>query len=303
MRKIIIDTDPGHDDAMALMLAVKSGKFDIKAITTVAGNSTIENTTRNATFIMKLLDSDIPIFSGAKKPLNRKLVLAKVHGLSGLEGIDPNNKFRLTNNAVDKIISLVKENPNEITIVTLGPLTNVAKAILKDPKSMMKVKEIVSMGGAVRVAGNQNRVSEFNFFVDPEAAKVVMNFPADKTIVPLDACNHVLMGYKDFEKIKNEELKKVLLKMIKPYIKNLGKDSGVKAALMYDPLTIFYLLSKKSCKVQSYNIDIETKGELTRGMSVSDLRNVKESEITNCKVVEKIKAKDFINYFISTLSK
>src|SRR3989344_6601531 len=146
-RKIIIDTDPGHDDAMAILLAVKSGMFAIQAITTVCGNSTIENTTRNARYIMKLLDeTEIPIFSGSSKPLERELIQAVVHGKSGLEGIDPANKAMLTNNAVDKIISIISNNPYKITLITLGPLTNIATAIQKSPSVMKKVKEIVSMG-------------------------------------------------------------------------------------------------------------------------------------------------------------
>src|SRR3989344_4117202 len=159
---VIIDTDPGHDDALAIMLAIKSDMFDIKAITTVAGNSTIENTTRNARYILNLLDrEDIPVYSGAEKPLERKLIKAVVHGRSGLEGIDPKNEPRLTNDAVEKMISIVKDN-SEITIVTLGPLTNIALAIKKNPGIMKKVKEIITMGGAIKVPGNKNRVAEFN---------------------------------------------------------------------------------------------------------------------------------------------
>jgi len=210
-RKIIIDTDPGHDDAMAIMLAVKSDVFNIMAITTVSGNSTIENTTRNARFILQVLGTeDITVYSGAEKPLKQDLIQAVVHGKSGLEGIDPTNSAKLTNNAVEKIISIIKENPEEVTIVTLGPLTNIASAIQKDPSTMKKVKEIVTMGGAINVAGNKNRVAEFNVFVDPDAAKIVFDFPVKKTLVPLDACNHVQLSLQDFKAIKNEKVRNVL---------------------------------------------------------------------------------------------
>src|SRR5205085_2809395 len=128
----------------------------------------------NARYVLDLLDrTDISIYSGAEKPLERALIQAVVHGESGLVGIDPTNEPGLTGNAVEKILSIVKENPNEITIVTIGPLTNIAAAILKDPETMKKIKEIVIMGGAVKVPGNKNRVAEFNIFVDPEAADVV----------------------------------------------------------------------------------------------------------------------------------
>lgn len=302
-RKIIIDTDPGSDDVMAIMLAVKSGIFDILAITIVCGNSTIENTTRNARYVIDLLRrNDIPVFSGAKKPLRRPLVQAVVHGKSGLDGIDPTNKPMLTGNAVGKILTIVKANPDRVTIVALGPLTNIAQAILKDPITMMKVKEIVIMGGAVKVPGNKNRVAEFNIYVDPEAASIVFSFPVRKTLVPLDACNRVKLSLQDFKTIKNIKLRTVLLKVVKPYIKNIAKDEGVRAAMMYDPLTVYYLLNPKVAKVYRCNIAVETKGELTRGMTVADLR-IKPQEKENITVVDYISEVDFKNDFIQILSK
>lgn len=302
MRKIIIDTDPGHDDAMAIMLAVKSGLFEIVAITTVCGNSTIENTTRNARYILKLLHrEDIPIFSGASTPLVRPLIQAVVHGKSGLEGIDPSNKSMLSGDAVDNIIASIKKYPYEITLVALGPLTNIASAIQKDPMTMKKVTEIVSMGGAIKVPGNKNRVAEFNIFVDPEAADIVFQFPIKKTIIPLDACNHVQLTLSDFAAIKDKNIKKPLLKMVKPYINNIARSEGVKAALMYDPLTVYFLINPNSAKTYSCNIKIETKSELTRGMTVADLR-LKPEEKDNIVVVNKINEADFTNDFIKILS-
>jgi purine nucleosidase len=301
-RKIIIDTDPGHDDVMAIMLAVKSELFDIKAITTVCGNSTIENTTRNTRYVLDLLKkSDIPVYSGAEKPLKRPLIKAVVHGKSGLDGIDPTNEALLTGNAIQKIISIVRSNPDEVTLVTLGPLTNIAKAILKDRQVMMGVKEIVIMGGAIKAPGNKNRVAEFNIFVDPEAADVVFSFPVKKTIVPLDACNHVRLSLDDFRGVKNVLLRRDLLKMVKPYINNIAKDEGVKAALMYDPLTVYYLINPRASKAFTCNIDIETKGELTRGMTVADLRK-KPEERPNTIVIEYIDGDSFRDYFIKALS-
>lgn len=302
-RKIIIDTDPGQDDAMAIMLAIKSGVFEVLAITTVCGNSTIENTTKNAGFILNLLSrNDIPIYSGAKKPMKRPLIQAVVHGKSGLEGIDPTNKVKLTNNAAEKIIEIVKNNPNETTIVTLGPLTNIAKAILKDRETMEKVKEIVIMGGAINVPGNKNRVAEFNIFVDPEAAEIVFNFPVKKTIVPLDACNNVQFQLKDFKKIKNKNLREILIQMNKPYIRNLEKDAGIKAALMYDPLTIFYLLEKDACRTNEDNVQIETKGEITRGMTVVDKRKITDGLKPNLTIANYINENRFRERFIDTLN-
>jgi inosine-uridine nucleoside N-ribohydrolase len=303
MKKIIIDTDPGHDDALAIMLAVKSDMFEIKAITSVAGNSTIENTTRNARYILELLDrKDIPVYSGAGKPLERELIKAVVHGTAGLEGADPKMEPNLTGNASDKIIELVQKNPGEIIIVALGPLTNIALAIKKDPETMRRIKEIVIMGGAIRVPGNKNRVGEFNFFVDPEAAEIVFNFPVRKVLVPLDACNNVQLQLKDFERISNKRLREPILAMMKPFIRNIFKDEGVNAALVYDALTVYYLLNPRACKVEYLDIKIEAKSELTRGMSVADLRNVSDKK-PNTIVVSYISSEEFKEDFIRTLSK
>ena len=302
-RKVIIDTDPGHDDAMALMLAVKSEMFDVLAITTVCGNSTISNTTRNTRYIMNLLDKrQVPIYSGAKKPIKRKLIKAVVHGKSGLVGIDPKNRPQLTNNASLKIIELVRDNPG-VTIITLGPLTNIAQAILMDPEAMSKVGEIVSMAGAINVAGNKNRVAEFNVFVDPEAADIVFRFTSKQTIVPLDPCNDISLELSDFKLIKNRKLRLDLLKMVKPYIQNISLDEGVKVALMYDPLTIFYVLYPEYCRSEVLNVVVETKGQFTRGMTVIDRRVNKDKIGTDIKIVTEINGKYFIKTFIEMLSK
>ncbi|HUY70179.1 MAG TPA: nucleoside hydrolase [Candidatus Baltobacteraceae bacterium] len=302
MLDIIISTDPGHDDAMAIMLAVRSGMFRIRAITTVAGNSTVANTTRNARYVLDLLRAqDIPVYSGSSRPLKRPLVQAVVHGKSGLEGIDPKNAPMLTGNAVEKTIEIVRRNPGKITLVTLGPLTDVAKAMLKSPRAMSRLKEIVMMGGAIRVPGNKNRVAEFNIFVDPEAADVVFRFPVKKTLVPLDTCNQVSLQLSDFRKIADPELREPLMRMARPYITNLAKNEGANGALMYDPLTIYYLMNPRACRSQAYDIAVETKGELTRGMTVAELRKPVKPK-ANVTVVEKISESGFRRDFIKALS-
>ncbi|MBP9719426.1 MAG: nucleoside hydrolase [Candidatus Levybacteria bacterium] len=300
-KKVIIDTDPGIDDAMAIMLALKSKKFDILAFTTVCGNTTIKNTTRNAQYILRELGViNIPVYSGASKPLKRKLIPAFVHGQSGLVGITPNNKPLLTNNAVDKIIELAKKNPRKITLITLGPLTNLAQAIQKDPKAVKMLSEVVMMGGAIRTAGNMNRVAEFNMFVDPEAADIVFKFPIKKTLVPLDVCNTIALPLSDFAKIKDKKINTLLLEMVKPYIENLQKE-GYKNAIMYDPVTIYSLLYPEKLTTEFLDITIETKGNETRGMTVADLRPQKQ-KIINMNVVTSLKLKDFRKNFLEILN-
>jgi len=301
MRKVIIDTDPGHDDALALMLAIQSKAFDILAITTVCGNSSIENTTRNADYILSLFSSKVPIYSGADKPLKRELIKAVVHGISGLDGIDPTNEPNLTNNAPEKIIELLESN-NDVTIITLGPLTNIANVLLKRPDLQTKIKEFVIMGGAIKVSGNKNRVAEFNFFVDPDAVDIVFKSNVNKILVPLDACNNVEMQLYDFEKIINPVLREPILKMMNPFIRNIFDNEGTNAALVYDALTVYYLLNPNACSIEQYNILIETKGDYTFGMSVADLRKKPDSSGSNVNVVMNIDKQSFINDFIRIIN-
>ena len=166
---------------------------------------------------------------------------------------------------------------------------------------MSKVKEIVMMGGAVKAPGNKNRVAEFNIFVDPEAAAVVFAFPVKKTIIPLDVCNKVTLSLKDFQSISPSPLQKTILKMIRPYIKNIAKDEGVEAAFMYDPLTVYYVLNPNAARTYDCNIAIETKGILTRGMTVPDMRP-KPDAANNVTVVDAINPKKFRKDFITLLS-
>lgn len=271
-QKIIIDTDPGHDDALALMFVEKSGLFDIRAVTTVAGNSTIQNTTNNARFILDLLGSSVPLFSGAAAPLKRELVQANVHGENGLAGANIEKQEPLSGDAADKIIEIIKSNPNEITILTLGPLTNIAQAFEKDPAIIPLIGSVVMMGGAVAVPGNKNRVAEFNIFVDPDAADIVFEAKVKKTMVPLDACNHVFLSLDDFENLKATPFYPKIRAMMEHYIKGISSFEKTKGALMYDPLASYYLINPKAFRSEMMDVRIETKSDLTRGMTVADRR-------------------------------
>jgi non-specific riboncleoside hydrolase len=297
---VIIDTDPGHDDALAIMLLIKSKKADVKAITTVAGNVDIQKTTNNARFILDLLRSKIPIFSGSEKPLHRKSVFANVHGTSGMAGANITKKEKLNGKAVDKIIEIVRNNPYKITLLTIGPQTNIAKAFVKDPELPKLVKEIVIMGGAINVPGNKSRVAEFNIFVDPDAAKIVFDSPVKKVAIPLDICNETPLFLSDFQKIQGD-LQKPILAMMKHFIKGIAKFENFKGALVYDALAAYYLINPKSFGLEKMDIRIETKGELTIGMSVAEKRAWVEKK-NNVYVATKIDREKFIKDFIQIFS-
>ncbi len=300
---VVIDTDSGHDDVAAIMLALRSDLLDVRAITTVAGNSTIENTTRNARYTLNLLgNGDVPVYSGADKPLFRELKQAKVHGPSGLAGIDPTNDPALNGLAVKKLLEIVGSGEG-ITLVTLGPLTNVARAIMEDRSAMMKTKQIVMMGGAIHAHGNQGRTGEFNIYVDPEAADIVLQFPIRKVMVPLDPCNGITVTLKEFEKVADGRLRNALIRMMTPFIENLNSlGMRVDGALLYDALAMYYLINPEAYKLKSYDVKVETKGELTRGMTVPELRPFARAE-PNVEVAEEIDAHAFRRDLISMLSR
>lgn len=299
VQKIIIDTDAGHDDVLAMMLLVKSKQNDIRAITTVAGNSTVENATRNAAFTLDLLNRrDINIFSGRTSPIKRKLITAVVHGKSGLDGVDTSKtKFKLAGNAHLKIIEIIKANPHQVTILTLGPLTNIARTFMTDPEVSSLIKEIVIMGGAIDVCGNKNRVAEFNMFVDPEAANTVFKSSVKKTLIPLDPCNDIILTESDFEKLKGSNLYQPIKAMMKQFIKGIEKYEGVKGALVYDAIAAYYLLNPSAFSCSPMDIVIETKGEHTFGMTVAEKRKV-EIQNHNVSVALRVNGNKFVKDFI-----
>ena len=158
------------------------------------------------------------------------------------------------------------------------------------------------MGGAINVEGNKNRVAEFNMFIDPEAAEIVLNFPIKKVLVPLDVCNTVPLFPEDLERINNPPLKETLKKILWPYMNNLfERENGIKAALMYDPLTMYYLINPKAFTLKSYDLRMETKGELTRGMTVIE-RRIKVPKENNVDVAMAVSPEAFKKDFVAILS-
>lgn len=297
-QKLIIDTDPGIDDALAILLIEAAKKFDILAITTVAGNKSITDVTNNAAYIVDLANINTSIYSGAKKPLKKKQVLANVHGSNGLAGIAISKKAPLTSNAPEKIIEIVKKYPHQVKIMAIGPLTNLALAFLKEPKLPGLIKEIVIMGGSVNEPGNKNRVAEFNIFVDPEAAQIVFNAEVKKTLIPLDVCNKTPLFLKDFNKLYKTKYGNFIIKTMKHYIKAIKTYEKMNGALVYDALASYFLLNPKAFLLKNMDVRVETKGEYTRGMTVADLTSwgIKKTNIkVALNVDKKIFTKDYIN--------
>lgn len=272
--KIIVDTDSGADDALALLLLLGTAGMDILAATTVAGNSTIENVTRNACAILDLAGRrDIPVHSGESGPIARSLAKAVIHGEHGIEGIDMRaTRYALDTLAADKIIEIVRANPGEIRLLAIGPLSNIARAFLKDPQLPGLIHDIVIMGGAIDVCGNMSRVAEFNFFIDPEAADIVLRAPLKKTLIPLDPCISNALPLDFFESLKGAPLQGPMTAMMTHFIDEMAQKRGIQGAMVYDAIAAFYLIDPAAFTLMDMDIVVETKGAHTAGMSIAEKR-------------------------------
>ena len=277
-QKIIIDTDPGQDDAVAILLALASpDEIEVLGITAVAGNVPLSLTEKNARIVCELAGRpDIPVYAGCDRPLKRKLVTAEhVHGKTGLDGPDlPEPEIKLQEkHGVDFIIDTIMQEPeNSISLCPLGPLTNIASAILKQPKIVSRIKKIVLMGGAYFEVGNITPAAEFNIFVDPDAAKIVFEAGIDMVVMPLDVTHKALVTEKRNEAFR--QLKSpvgIAVAEMTDFFERFDKEKyGSSGAPLHDPCVTAYLIDPKIFSGKNINVEIETKSELTLGMTVAD---------------------------------
>lgn len=276
-RKIIIDTDPGQDDAVAILLALASPELDILGITTVAGNVPLPLTKVNARKVCELAGRpDVKVFAGCDAPISRPLVTAEyVHGKSGLDGIElPDPVMALQDqHAVDFIIDTLRAaDPQSVTLCPLGPLTNIATALQRAPEIKAAIKEIVLMGGAYFEVGNITPAAEFNIYVDPEAAEIVFKSGIPLVVVPLDVTHQVLTTPARVEPYRRMQgqVGKAFVGWL-DFFERFDKEKyGTQGAPLHDPCVIAYLLRPELFKGRQINVEIETQSPLTLGMTVAD---------------------------------
>ncbi len=281
-RKIIIDTDPGQDDAVAILLALASPEeLDVLGVVAVAGNVGLHHNANNARKVVELSGrTDVPVYAGCARPMRRHLVTAEhVHGETGLNGPDlPEPTMPLeAQHGVDFIIeTLMNAEPKTITLCTLGPLTNIAMALVKQPAIAERIQEIVMMGGAYFEVGNITPAAEFNIYVDPEAADVVMRCGAPITILPLDVTHMIQSTPARLEAIKalNSKTGDAVHAMLTFSETFDLQKYGWEGAPLHDPTVIAYLLKPELFEGRHCNVTIETASELTMGMTVVDYWHV-----------------------------
>ena len=276
-RKIIIDTDPGQDDALAILLAFASPELEVLGVTVVAGNVPLALTELNARKICELAGRpDMRVFAGADRPLMRSLVTAEhVHGKTGLNGPQlPDPKMKLQDQyAVDFIVeTLMKEAAGTITLCALGPLTNVALALIREPKIAPRVKEIVLMGGGFFEGGNVTPTAEFNIYVDPQAADLVFKSGIPIVMMPLDVTHKALTTAKRTQAIRKlgTRVGTATAEMLEFFERFDEEKYGTDGGPLHDPCVIAYLLKPELFKGRNCNVTVETASELTMGMTVID---------------------------------
>ena len=307
-RKIIIDTDPGQDDAVAILLALASPELDILGIVAVAGNVPLGLTQSNARRIVELAGrTDIPVFAGAVRPLTRPLITAEhVHGKTGLDGADlPEPEMPLhPQHGVDFIVdALLAADPGEITLCSLGPLTDMALALIRAPEIASRIREIVMMGGAYFEVGNITPAAEFNIYVDPEAADVVMRSGVPITMLPLDVTHGVLSTSARLARIGaiGNRVGRVVADLLGFSERfDVAKYGGTGAPL-HDPNVIVWLLKPGLYAGRHINVAVETASPLTRGMTVADFWRVTQRP-ANVNYLRTVDADGFYDLLVERLS-
>jgi purine nucleosidase len=303
--RIIIDTDPGIDDSLAFLLALASPEIKLEALTTTQGNVTLEKATRNALAVLELAHaSDTPVALGSVLPLVQPLPAFKtVHGISGIGNSNlPEPKAKpVAGHAVNYLIERVLAEPNEISIFPIGPLTNIAMAIRKEPKFAKAVKQLVIMGGAILENGNITPLAEFNIYVDPHAAHIVFHSGIPITLIPLDVTHKCLLKLEHLERLMkiSSPISRFIKEATEVYLK-LSLERGFEGSALHDPLTLVTIIAPDLLTLKEYYVDVDISGGVSMGKTFADIRNVMKKP-ANMKVAMSVRGEDFVELFLQRM--
>ena len=307
-RPIIVDTDPGQDDAVAVLLALASPELDVLGITTVAGNVPLDLTTRNARATAELAGRpDVVVFAGCDRPMVRELRTAEyVHGETGLDGAElPEPTMPLQDrHAVDFLAeTLAAAEPGSVTLCPLGPLTNLGTLLDRHPEAVQGIREIVLMGGGFFEGGNTTPAAEFNIYVDPEAADLVFRSGLPLTMIPLDATHQALILDDHLERLRQlGPVGEAVAGWLEFYERWDVEKYGMEGGPLHDPCVIAYLLDPGLFDAKDCNVQIEVTSPLTRGMTVVDWWGV-TGEPANCTVVRNVDSPGFFDLLIERIGR
>lgn len=306
--KIIYDTDPGIDDALGFLLLAASPEIDLLAITVTHGNTSQEKCLNNALKLVELTGiTKVPVARGAEEPLVKELSVAEeTHGEGGLgyailpkSAISPCSEL-----AHDLIIRVVRENPGEVTLLCVGPMTNIALAFLKAPEIVSKVRRIVSMGGAIHYPGNVTPQAEYNVFCDPEAFEIVLKSGIDFTLVPLDVTYQCILTTDHLEKITEarSEIRNFIFDSTRFYMEFHEDYQGIKGCAINDPLAVAILLDPTLVKNRDYYLTIELTSPTSKAKTIADHYGLLKSA-PNAKVSMEVDVERFMELFINRMNR
>jgi inosine-uridine nucleoside N-ribohydrolase len=304
-KRIIIDTDPGVDDALTFLLALASPEIKLEALTISHGNVPLEIATRNALAILELAHaSHIPVAAGSMVPLVQPLCTsADVHGESGIGNSQlPTPRAKpVPRHAVDYLIEKILVEPNEVSIFAIAPLTNIALAIRKEPKFAKSVKEMVIMGGAIKEAGNMSPLAEFNIFVDPHAAHIVFHSGIPITLVPLDVTHQCVMEQKHIDRLMkiNSPISRFIRDALQVYLKS-ALELGYQGSSLHDPLTLATILAPELLTLKEYYVDVDISGGVSMGKTYADIFKITKKPV-NMKVAMDVRGDDFVELFLQRM--
>jgi purine nucleosidase len=307
-KRIIIDTDPGIDDALAILLALASPELSLEGLSIVHGNCSLEQAVTNGLSILELANaSHIPLAKGCELPLVQPSLLApETHGNTGLGYAKlPEPRIKpARQHGCDFLIEQVMSNPGEITLVAVGPLTNVAMAIRKEPKFAKSLKELVIMGGAIRHEGNTTALAEFNVYVDPHAAHIVFHAGIPTTLVPLDVTYQCILTAQDVERLI--KIDSPIPKFIKDttdfYMEYHDSYQGIKGCIINDPLALALTFAPELCDYEDLPVDVDVSGGVSMGKTLADFYNYNKKP-ANMKVALGVRARDFVELFLERMER
>ena len=277
-KPVILDVDPGHDDAVAIMMACGSPGLDLLAVTTVAGNATLPKTTRNALRVLSLIGrADVPVAAGASGPLVRELRTAEdIHGESGMDGPDiPEPTFEPDDRgAIELIADTLREAPDPVTLIPVGPLTNIAEFLRTHPDLKEKISRVSLMGGSMGL-GNTTPAAEFNIYVDPEAAREVFGSGLPITMSGLDVTHQAGAGRAERDRLRGVgDVGEVVAGFLDFFAGTYENIFGFDAPPLHDPVAVAAVLEPGLLRTRAMRVDVECEGDLTRGETVCDFHGV-----------------------------
>ena len=307
-KKILFDTDPGIDDACAILLALASPELSVEGLSIVHGNSSLQQATRNTLAILELGHaSHIPVAVGCELPLVQPSLLApETHGDTGLGYAElPEPRARPTvQHGIDFLIEKILSSPGEVTLVAIGPLTNVALAIRQEPRIVTAVKDVIIMGGAIRYEGNTTALGEFNTYVDPHAAHIVYHSGMPITLVPLDVTYPCLLTSDDVKRILtiDSPITKFIEESTNFYMEFHDSYQGIQGCVINDPLALALTFAPELCTYQELYVDVDISGGVSMGKTIGDFYNYGKKP-ANMKVALGVKPRQFIDLFAERIMK